>query len=55
MTGSRMRDFLSNTAWDRITRFMAEKGKKVPKRNLTTLRYEIIASPASTDEMELAF
>jgi hypothetical protein len=50
-----LKDFLSESSWDKIMRHMREAGKPAPKRNLTTLRYELIASPESTNAEELAF
>lgn len=52
---ARLMDFLSPSSWDRIVRFMKEKGKVAPKRNLTTLRYEMVDSPESTDTETLPF
>jgi hypothetical protein len=52
---ARLLDYLSNSSWDKITRFMREAGKPAPKRHLTTLRYELVDSPESTDTETLAF
>jgi len=52
---ARLTDYISPSVWDRITRYMAERGKPVPRRNLTTLRFVIIASPESTSSEQLPF
>jgi hypothetical protein len=52
---ARLGDFLSGSSWDRIARFMREAGKPAPKRNLTILRFDLIASPESTDTETLPF
>jgi len=51
----RLADFLSESSWDKIVRSMREAGKPTPQRNLTTLRYELVDSPESTDAEILAF
>jgi len=48
-------DFLSPSSWDKIVRYMREAGKKEPKRHLTTLRWEMVDSPESTDDVSLPF
>lgn len=52
---ARLTDYISPATWERISRFMAEQGKPVPKRNLTSLRFVIISSPESTAEDQLPF
>lgn len=52
---ARLADYLSQSTWDRIVRFMKEKGKSAPQRNLTTLTYVLIDSPESTDTETLPF
>ena len=52
---ARLKDFLSESSWDKIVRFMREAGKPAPKRNLTTLRFVVVDSPESTDAEQLAF
>ena len=52
---ARLADYLSQSTWDRITRFMREKGKPAPQRILTTLTYVLIDSPESTDTETLPF
>jgi hypothetical protein len=51
---AKLTDYITPSSWDRITRYMAECGKPVPKRNLTTLRFDRIGSPEVPDE-ELPF
>jgi hypothetical protein len=53
--GARLADFISNSTWDKIVRYMREAGKPAPMRSLTTLRFEVVGSPESTDAEELAF
>ena len=52
---ARLMDFLSSSSWDKISRFMVERGKTAPKRHLTTLTYEMVDSPESTDTETLPF
>ena len=51
----RLTDFISGSSWDRIVRHIKQSGLPVPKRLLTTLQYELVDSPESTDEEKLAF
>lgn len=51
----KLADLLSSSSWDKIARHMREAGKPAPKRNLTTLRFELVNSPESTDTETLAF
>jgi hypothetical protein len=48
-------DFLSASSWDKIVRYMREAGKPEPKRHLTTLRWEMVDSPESTETETLPF
>lgn len=50
-----LEDFLSPSSWDKIVRFLREAGKPAPRRQLTTLHYELIDSPESTDAEILPF
>ena len=52
---ARLKDFLSESSWDKIVRFMREAGKPAPKHNLTTLRFIVVDSPESTDAEQLPF
>lgn len=52
---ARLMDFLSTSTWDKIVRHMREAGKVAPKRHLTTLTYEMVDSPESTDTETLPF
>jgi hypothetical protein len=52
---ARLSDFLSESSWDKIVRYMREAGKPAPKRHLTTLRFIVVSSPESTDAVELPF
>ena len=52
---ARLMDFLSTSSWDKIIRYMKEAGKTAPKRHLTTLTYEMVDSPESTDTETLPF
>ena len=52
---ARLSDFLSESSWDKIVRYMREAGKPAPKRNLTTLRFVVVSSPESTDAEQLPF
>jgi hypothetical protein len=52
---ARLQNYLSESSWDKISRYMREAGKPAPKRNLTTLRFELVDSPESTDTETLAF
>jgi hypothetical protein len=46
-------EYLSSPIWDRITRFMAENGKPVPKRSLTTLTFEPIEPVPSKQDISI--
>lgn len=48
---AKLTDYLSPASWDRIVRFMAECGKPVPRRHLTTLRFDLIGSPSPTSDI----
>jgi hypothetical protein len=48
-------DFLSPSSWDKIVRYMREAGKSEPKRHLTTLRWEMVDSPESSETETLPF
>jgi hypothetical protein len=52
---AKLTDFLSPSSWDKIVRYMREAGKQEPKRHLTTLRWEMVDSPESTDDVSLPF
>ena len=52
---AKLTDFISGSSWDKIVRYMREAGKPAPKRHLTTLRYEMVDSPASSDTESLPF
>jgi hypothetical protein len=55
---AKLADYISPASWDRIVRFMAECGKPVPLRRLTTLQFDLIASaeaPSPTSETALPF
>ena len=52
---AKLADFISPSCWDKITRFMAECGKPIPRRHLATLRFVIIASPESSESEQLPF
>jgi hypothetical protein len=52
---ARLTDFISNSTWDKIARYMREAGKQEPKRSLTTLTWEMVDSPASSDAETLPF
>lgn len=52
---NRLMDFLSTSSWNKIVRYMREAGKVAPKRHLTTLTYEMVDSPESTDTETLPF
>ena len=51
----RLTDLISGSSWDRIVRYIKQAGLPEPKRSLTTLQYELVDSPESTDEETLAF
>ena len=52
---ARLTDFLSPSSWDKIERYMREAGKPSPKRHLTTLRWEMVDSPESSEAETLPF
>jgi hypothetical protein len=48
---AKLTDYLTQASWDRIVRFMAECGKPVPRRNLTTLRFvSLTEQPTEKDD-----
>lgn len=48
-------DFISTSSWEKIVRFLRESGRPAPRRQLTTLHYEMVDSPESTDAEVLPF
>jgi uncharacterized Fe-S center protein len=55
MGEAHLTDFISPSSWDKIVRYMREAGKIAPKRHLTTLRWEMVDSPESTETESLPF
>lgn len=49
---AKLTDYISPSAWNRIERYMAECGKPVPKRGLTTLRFDRIGAPDHPEPLE---
>ena len=49
---AKVTDFVSNSSWDRIVRYLLESGKPAPARGATTLDYELIVeSPLDTEDL----
>jgi hypothetical protein len=51
---AKLADFISPASWDRIVRKLAEWGKPVPVRRLTTLRFERIGTNVESMATESA-
>ena len=47
---AKLTDYITQASWDRIVRFMAERGKPVPRRNLTTLSFVPITVQSTTTD-----
>ena len=52
---AKVEDFVSNSSWDRIVRYLCESGKPSPARKATTLDFDLIVESPQTQGEDLPF